>query len=56
MTARIMEDSEMSRSAKEDLLRDIASIPLILKEVAHSQSRMPRTNGKHNGDSNDIEP
>jgi hypothetical protein len=47
MRTRIMSDSEMSRSAKEDILKDIASIPLLLKEVAHAQSRLPRGNGAH---------
>ena len=45
MTARIMADAEMSRSAKQDLLRDLSSIPLTLEQVAHAQSRLPRGNG-----------
>jgi hypothetical protein len=44
MASRIMV-SELSRSAKEDLLKDLSSIPLMLKEVAHAQSRLPRRNG-----------
>ena len=46
MVNRIMV-SELSRSAKEDLLKDLAALPLILKEVAHAQSRLPRCNGSH---------
>jgi hypothetical protein len=44
--------AEIPRSVKEDLLKDIAAIPLILKEVAHAQSRLPRRNGNgaHNGE------
>jgi hypothetical protein len=48
-----MSDSEMSRSAKEDILKDIASIPLVLMEVAHAQSRLPSGNGKRNGNGQD---
>jgi hypothetical protein len=44
MSSRIMV-SELSRLAKEDLLKDLSSIPLMLKEVAHAQSRLPRGNG-----------
>jgi hypothetical protein len=44
MTSRIAA-SELSRSAKEDLLKDLSSIPLILRDLAHSQSRLPRRNG-----------
>ena len=43
MVSRIMA-SELSRSAKEALLRDLSSIPLVLKDVAHAQSRL--LNGK----------
>jgi hypothetical protein len=39
--------SDLSQSAKDDLLREIASIPLVLEEVAHGQTRLPgRPNGK----------
>ena len=44
MKSRILSDSEMSRSAKEDLLKDLSSIPLVLKDVAHAQTRLPRGN------------
>jgi hypothetical protein len=36
-----------SRAAKEDILRDLASWPLVLEDVAHAQSRLHRGNGKH---------
>jgi hypothetical protein len=55
MMARIMSDSEMSRAAKEDLLPDLSSIPLVLKEVAHAQTGRQRANGKRNGDDDGIE-
>jgi hypothetical protein len=46
MVSRIMV-SDLSRSAKEDLLKDLASIPLMLKDVAHAQSRLSvRGNGQ----------
>jgi hypothetical protein len=48
MSCRILA-SELSRSAKEDLLRDLASIPLILRQVADGQTRL-RRNGSHNGE------
>jgi hypothetical protein len=49
MVSRIMV-SELSRSAKEDLLKDLARIPLILKDVGHAQSRLPRkVKGNGNG-------
>jgi hypothetical protein len=31
--------SELSREAKEDLLRDLAGIPIVVENVAHKQSR-----------------
>ena len=47
MTSRNMSASEMSRSTKEDILKDLAAIPLALKEVGQAQSRLPRGNGAH---------
>ena len=44
ITSRIL-SSELSRKAKEDLLRDLSSVPLILEEVADKQTRLPRRNG-----------
>jgi hypothetical protein len=37
-----MEASELSRAAKEDLLHDLASIPITLNGVADRQSALPR--------------
>jgi hypothetical protein len=48
--SRIMSDAAMSRTAKEDILKDISSIPIALKEVAHAQSRLPRRDEARNGD------
>jgi hypothetical protein len=44
IVSRIMA-ANVPRSVKEDLLKELASIPLILKEVAHAQTRLPRGNG-----------
>jgi hypothetical protein len=44
MTSRIMA-AGVPRSVKEDLLKDLASVPLILKNVAHAQSRLPNVKG-----------
>jgi hypothetical protein len=46
MVSRIMA-SELSRAAKEDLLRDLSSVPLVLEEVAHRQTKLPRGSGAH---------
>jgi hypothetical protein len=46
IASRIM-TSEMSRAAKEDLLKDISNIPVVLDGVAARQSRLPHRNGKH---------
>ena len=45
MSTRIM-SSELSRTAKEDILRDLSSWPLALEEVADRQTRLPRGKGK----------
>jgi hypothetical protein len=37
--------ANVPRSVKEDLLKELASIPLILKEVAHAQTRLRRGKG-----------
>jgi hypothetical protein len=42
MTSRIM-TSELSRETKEDLLRDLATIPIVCENVARSQSRLRRS-------------
>jgi len=41
MVCRIMA-SELSREAKEDLLKDLSSIPVVIKNVARAQTRLPR--------------
>ena len=44
--SRIM-SSQLSREIKEDVLRDLASVPLILEDVASRQSKLARNgNGK----------
>jgi hypothetical protein len=40
---------------KEDLLKELASIPLVLKGVTARQSRPPRGKGKRNGDEDGSE-
>ena len=42
LTSRIMA-SPLSREAKEDLLKDIASIPYAIQEVASAQTRIAST-------------
>jgi hypothetical protein len=44
MTSRILA-SELSREAQEDLLKELASLPLVLEEVVRAQSRL-KTKGK----------
>jgi hypothetical protein len=44
MTSRIMAAS-VPRSVKKDLLKELSSVPVILKDVAHSQTRLRRGNG-----------
>ena len=46
MTSRIMA-SELSRAAKQDLLVELAGVPIRLEEVGHAQSRLPRRDGAH---------
>jgi hypothetical protein len=43
MVARIMA-ADVSRSVKEDLLTDLAGVPLVLENVAHAQTKLPRGN------------
>ena len=47
MTSRIM-SANVDRSVKEDLLNDLATVPLILKKVADKQSKL-RRGGNGNG-------
>ena len=44
MTSRIM-SSPVDRAVKEDLLSDLAGVPLILKNVAQAQTKFRRGNG-----------
>jgi hypothetical protein len=44
IVSRIMA-SELSRTAKEDILRDISSWPVVLKDVAQRQTRLRNNNG-----------
>jgi hypothetical protein len=46
ITSRIA-SSKLSREAQDDIMKDIASIPFVLKEVGQAQSRLPRRNGVH---------
>jgi hypothetical protein len=46
--------ANVPRSTKEDLLRELSSVPLVLKDVARAQSRLPsRGKGKRNGGDDD---
>jgi hypothetical protein len=44
MTSRIM-SADVPRSVKEDLLTDLASVPLILENTTRSQTKLRRGNG-----------
>ena len=44
MVFRIM-SSELGQEAKEDLLRDLSTIPVVISNVARRQTRLPRGNG-----------
>jgi hypothetical protein len=44
ISARIMASGELSREAREDILRDLSSIPVVIADVARKQSRL-RGNG-----------
>ena len=44
MASRIMA-SDVDRKVKEDLLVDLATVPLILENTARAQTRLPRGNG-----------
>src|SRR6516225_1521002 len=41
VSSRIM-SSELSREAKEDLLRELATIPIVVEDMAARQTRLPR--------------
>jgi hypothetical protein len=51
ISSRIMSDHGLSREAKEDILRDLSSIPVVLASVARDQTRLPRGNGEHDENS-----
>jgi hypothetical protein len=53
--SRVMSAQGLSRQEKEDLLKDLASWPLALEEVAHRQTRLPRGRGKrHEEDQSEL--
>ena len=55
ISSRVMADSGLSREAKEDILRDLSSWPLALEDVAHRQTRLPRSKGKrHEEDQSEL--
>ena len=43
--SRVLATQEIPHLVKEDLLKDLASWPLALAEVAHAQTRLPRGKG-----------
>jgi hypothetical protein len=45
ISSRVMSCAELSRSAKEDVLRDLSTLPVVLQDVAARQSRFARGNG-----------
>jgi hypothetical protein len=51
--SRIM-GSELSREIKEDILRDLSTIPIVIKNVARNQSKLPTRRSK-NGEEVDDE-
>jgi len=54
ISSRIMSATELPRSVREDVLRDIASWPLALEDVKARQSRLPRRrNGARRDDDDD---
>jgi hypothetical protein len=55
MVARVMAHTELSREVREDFLRDVSSIPLILEDVAKRQSKLPRSNGQAAAGNDDDE-
>jgi hypothetical protein len=54
IVSHIMARTELPRETREDILRDLSSIPLVLEDVASRQSKLPRRNGqKDTGDEDD---
>jgi hypothetical protein len=48
--SRVMLVQGLSRQEKEDLLKDLATWPLALEEVAHAQGRLPNVKGPRSGE------
>jgi hypothetical protein len=48
-TSRLYAATEMPRKVREDLLRDLATWPLAVEDVAHRQTRL-----RNNGDNGDA--
>jgi hypothetical protein len=54
ISTRIMSATEIPRNVREDVLREIATWPLALEEVADRQTRLPRRrNGRKDDESED---
>jgi hypothetical protein len=45
MVTRINSATELPRTVREDILRELSTWPLAIEEVAHRQSRLPRGRG-----------
>jgi hypothetical protein len=52
MTSRIMA-AAVGREVKEDLLKELAGIPLVLEEVRRANSQLPRRDGQTDADDED---
>jgi hypothetical protein len=50
ISSRVMSCTELPLAAREDILKDLASWPLVLEEVARGQSRLRRGNGQPEAD------
>jgi hypothetical protein len=50
ISSRVMACTELPRLAREDILRDLASVPLVLTQTADKQVRLPRGK-RRDGDS-----
>jgi hypothetical protein len=47
MVSRINSATELPRTVREDILRELSTWPLAIEELARRQSRLPRGNGTH---------
>jgi hypothetical protein len=54
MVTRINSATELSRNVREDLLRDLATWPDAIKEVAHRQTRLPHRGNGQEDDQDDV--